>query len=106
MRRWMAVLGALLITGWMTTAMAQQTAPPAAQPGTPSPGGVMEKTMEGKIKAINQAGKKVTLADGTQFSVPAAAKVEWTKLKPGTMVAIYYEEQGGQKMVKRVEVKS
>jgi hypothetical protein len=126
MRRWIAMLTAVMVTVsvWGGIAAAQQTAPPGAAtpgakqstppatgtaPGTvpvPQPGGAADKVAQGKVKAVNEVSKQVTLDDGSSFTIPASVKVEWEKLKPGAMVSVHYQEQGAQKMVKRVEVGS
>ena len=75
MRRWMAMLTAVMVTVsvWGGIAAAQQTAPPGAAtpgakqstppatgtaPGTvpvPQPGGAADKVAQGKVKAVNEA---------------------------------------------------
>jgi hypothetical protein len=64
-----------------------------------------EKTMEGKVKAVDQAKKQFTLEDGTIFTIPTTVQVSWEELKPGKTVAVSYTEAGQQKAVKKVEVK-
>ena len=62
--------------------------------------------MEGKVKAVDQAKKQVTLEDGTMFSIPATVQVEWANVTPGKTVTISYVEAGQLKTVRKVEVKS
>jgi hypothetical protein len=87
------------LVGWVGVVSAQQTAPSTAP-------AMAEKTMEGKVKAVDPAKKQVTLEDGTSFTIPAAVPVEWTSITPGKTVAISYVEAGQQKMVRKVQVKS
>jgi hypothetical protein len=98
MIRWVPVL---LIVALVGAASAQQApAPaPAQAPAT------AEKMAEGKVKAVDQAKKQVTLEDGTSFTIPATVKVEWADLKPGKTVAISYVEAGQLKTARKIEVK-
>jgi Cu/Ag efflux protein CusF len=96
-------LGALLV--WTPAAMAQtpQTAPPSSSaPASSAPAG--DKHMEGKVKSLDPTGKKLTLVDGTEFMIPATVKISRTELRPGANVKVSYEEQGGQKVLKSLEV--
>jgi hypothetical protein len=99
MIRWIATLLIVALVGWVGVVPAQQqTAPPA----------MAEKMMEGKVKAVDEAKKQVTLEDGTVFTVPAMVQVSWAELKPGKTVAVSYTEAGEagqQKVVKKVELK-
>jgi uncharacterized cupin superfamily protein len=65
-----------------------------------------EKMMEGKVKAVDQAKKQVTLEDGTMLTVPPGVQVDWAKVKPGSTVAISYVEAGQKKTVRKVQIKS
>jgi Cu/Ag efflux protein CusF len=100
MARWIATLLVVALVSWVGVASAQ-TAPAA-----PAPPAMGEKTMEGKVKSVDQAKKQVTLEDGTSFTIPATVQVEWASIKPGKTVAISYTEAGQQKTVRKVEVKS
>jgi Cu/Ag efflux protein CusF len=100
MKRGIATLMGIVVAGslaWGSGVVAQT--PPAA----PAPAAA--KQLEGTVKSVDATGKKLTLADGTEFMIPAGAKVSRAELKPGTAVKVSYEEQGGQKIVKGVEVK-
>jgi hypothetical protein len=110
MIRWIATLLIVALVGWVGVVSAQQqtpAAPPAGQ--TPAaPPAIAEKMMEGKVKAVDEAKKQVTLEDGTVFTVPAMVQVSWAELKPGKTVAVSYTEAGEagqQKVVKKVELK-
>lgn len=112
MKQAFAVLTALLlVVGLAAGTMAQTPKPgaPGAQPCAPKqpcaakPGAAME--VEGTIKSVDPAGKRVTLDDGTQLEIPATVKVDKKDLKPGAMVKASYEEKGGKKIVKSLEVK-
>lgn len=103
-----AALTATVVAGslvWASGATAQmQTPSPApAAPGTAAPG-AMEKQVEGQIKSVDPSGKKLTLADGTELTIPASVKLSRTELQPGANVKVAYEEQGGAKIIKHLEV--
>lgn len=110
MKRGFAILTALLlVVGWAAGAIAQAPkpgVPPGAPPGAPAqpcaakPGAAME--VEGKIKDVK--GNMVTLDDGTQLEIPPTVKVKKEDLKPGATVKASYENKGGKKVVKSIEV--
>jgi hypothetical protein len=101
--RWISALLIVALVGWVGVASAQQA--PAPAPTAPAPA-APEKTMEGKVKAVDQAKKQVTLEDGTTLTVPQGVVVPWTTLKPGATVTISYVETGQMKTVRKLEVKS
>lgn len=100
--RWMSALLIVALVGWVGAVSAQQAPAPAPAQAPAMP----EKTMEGKVKAVDQAKKQVTLEDGTTVTIPPGVQVEWTTLKPGSTVTISYVEAGQQKTVRKFEVKS
>ena len=100
--RWMSALLVVALVGWVGIASAQQAPAPAAPAQAP----MAEKTLEGKVKTVDQAKKQVTLEDGTTLTIPPTVKVEWGSVKPGATVMISYVEAGQQKTVKKFEVKS
>jgi len=100
--RWLSALLIVALVGWVGAVSAQQ-APAAAQ--TPAPG-MAEKTVEGKVKAVDPAKKQVTLEDGMTLTVPPGVQVEWGSVKPGATVMISYVEAGQLKTVRRLEIKS
>ena len=102
--RSIAALLIVALVGWVGLVSAQQAPAPAPAPAAPAPA-MAEKTMEGKVKAVDQAKKQITLEDGTLFTIPTTVQVSWAELKPGTPVAVSYTEAGQQKAVKKVEVK-
>jgi hypothetical protein len=96
MIRWIPLL---LIVAFVGVAAAQQApAPPAAAPA------MAEKMAEGKVKAVDQAKKQVTLEDGTMFTIPATVQLP-ADLKPGATVAISYVEAGQLKTARKIEIK-
>jgi hypothetical protein len=89
---------------WASGAMAQMQTPPLqVAPGGAAPRAV-EKQIEGQIKSVDPSGKTLTLADGTEFTIPGTVKVLRTELQPGANVKVAYEEQGGAKIIKHLEV--
>jgi hypothetical protein len=104
--RWLPVLLIVALVGWVGAVSAQQAPAPAKAPATSAQPATAEKTMEGKVKAVDQAKKQVTLEDGTTLTVPPGIAVAWTHIKPGSMVMVSYVEAGAQKTVRKLEVKS
>ena len=102
--RWMSAPLIVALVGWVGAVSAQQA--PAQAPAAPAAPAMAEKTMEGKVKAVDQAKKQVTLEDGTTLTVPPGVAVEWTTLKPGSTVMISYVEAGQMKTVRKLAVKS
>ena len=95
--RWMSALLIVALVGWVGAVSAQQA--PAPAPAQPAPPPCAEKMMEGKVKAVDQAKKQVTLEDGTTLTIPAAVQVQWTSIKPGSTVMVSYVEAGQKKTV-------
>jgi hypothetical protein len=102
MARWIATFLIVALVGWVGVASAQTTAP---APAPPAAGAAGEKTMEGKVKSVDQAKKQVTLEDGTSFTIPANVQVEWASITPGKTVSFHYTEAGQMKTVRKVDVK-
>ena len=109
MKAFVAVLTAAVLVAsaaWMSDTLAQAQQQPKAPAGTPAPapgGAEKAKEIEGKVKGVDAAKKMVTLEDGTTLMVADAAQLK--DLKPGTMIKASYEESGGQKIAKSLEVK-
>jgi hypothetical protein len=101
--RWMSVALIVGLVGWVGAVSAQQAPAPAQAPAAPA---MPEKTVEGKVKAVDQAKKQVTLEDGTTLTIPPGVQVAWTSIKPGSMVMVSYVEAGQLKTVRKFEVKS
>src|SRR5215472_8882437 len=93
-----AIVGTLVMLG---TAAAQYSAP--APPAATAPAGT-EMSIDGTVKSLDASGKMLTLQDGTQLMIPADVKISRTELKAGATVRVSYEEKGGQKVVKTLEV--
>jgi hypothetical protein len=106
----MALLMSTTLISWVGVVSAQQAPAPAPAPApatkTPTPPAMAEKMMEGKVKAVDQAKKQVTLEDGTMLTVPPGVQVDWAKVEPGSTVAISYVEAGQKKTVRKFQVKS
>ncbi len=62
------------------------------------------KTIEGKVMAVDPAGKSLTLDDGTKLMIPETVKFTRADLKPGAAVKAAYEEKDGQKVLTTLEV--
>jgi Protein of unknown function (DUF1344) len=110
MIRGIATLLIVALLGWVGVVSAQQQTPVAprgayAQATSPA---TAEKTVEGKVKAVDPAQKQVTLEDGTVLTIPPTVPVSWAELQPGKTVAVIYTvtgEAGQQGAVKKIEVK-
>jgi uncharacterized protein DUF1344 len=61
--------------------------------------------VQGKVKAVDQSGRLVTLEDGTQLMIPTSVKVDRKALQPGADVRVSYETQGNQNIVTAIEVR-
>ena len=66
-------------------------------------GAALAADVQGKVKAVEQNGKSVTLEDGTKLMIPATAKVDKNALKPGANVKASFEEKDGQKVVTSIQ---
>ena len=62
------------------------------------------KSIEGKVMAVDPAGKTLTLDDGTKLMIPETVKFSRADLKPGAAVKAAYEEKDGQKILTNLEV--
>ncbi len=105
MLRWFTVL----VAGFAAVLLVAGSVAPFAQAQTqkpPAPHATMPKTIEGKVAAADQSKHMVKLDDGSEFIIPAGVRVDWSKVKPGAMVAVDYEEKDGHKTAKRITVKS
>jgi Cu/Ag efflux protein CusF len=100
--RWLSALLIVALVGWVGAVSAQQAPAPAQAPAP----GMAEKTVEGKVKAVDPAKKQVTLEDGTTLTIPPGVQVEWTSVKPGATVMASYVEVGQTKTVRKFAVKS
>jgi Protein of unknown function (DUF1344) len=97
-----AVVGALV---WAPVGTAQQQPTPSAPPaGAPSAPAGMEKTIEGKVRAVDPAGKFLLLEDGTRLMIPDSVRVSKADLTPGATVKVAYEERGGHKIITDLQV--
>ncbi len=60
--------------------------------------------IQGKIKSVDAAGRSVTLEDGTKLTLSSDVQVNREALKPGATVKASYEDMGGDKVVKSIQV--
>ena len=61
--------------------------------------------VQGKVKAVDQSGRWLTLEDGLQLMIPTSVKVDRQALQPGADVKVSYETQGNQNIVTTIEVR-
>lgn len=111
LRRMLPLLVALLVAiplGWLSDTYAQSG--PLGSPGPPgasgmqAPGAGMMQRVEGKIKSMDPSGRRLTLEDGTELTLPPTAEIPEGILHEGAIVKASYEEQDGQKLVTSLEV--
>lgn len=101
-----AIIGAASLA-WAPIAVEAGADKQKTQTQTPSEKKMEQgKVAEGKIKAVDKDGKWVELEDGTKLTVPASVKVVRTDLKIGTEVKAQYQDQGGEKVVTGLQLKS
>jgi len=60
--------------------------------------------VQGKVKAVDSAGRWVTLDQGLQLMIPTGVKVDRKALQPGAEVKASYETQGNENIVTSIEV--
>lgn len=58
--------------------------------------------VEGTLKKVS--GDTLTLADGTELTIPKSLSIQREELKPGASVKASYEENSGRKVVTGIEV--
>jgi hypothetical protein len=105
--RMLLILMALLVAipiGWVGEIQAQTG--PQGSPGAPGAGSMMQKQVQGKIASMDPSGKKLTLEDGTQLTIPPNVNVQRGALQEGAIVKASFEERDGQKIVTSLEVQS
>jgi hypothetical protein len=61
--------------------------------------------VQGKIRAVDQSGRWVTLEEGLQLMIPTGVKVDRKALQPGAEVKASYETQGNENIVTTIEVR-
>jgi len=104
MARALAVVVAALLTASLGVAgaMAQMKTDPT-QPRMERKSDTMGQKVEGTIKSVH--GNMLTLEDGTELSIPSSVTVTKDQLKPGTQISAEYEQRGGQKIAKSIQIK-
>ena len=114
MLRVLAVLVAFLLTVSFGLSGAIAQMQPKTDPAQPKSMEKPDKSMEQKSYKMGQRvegtiknvrGNTVTLEDGTQLTIPSSVKVSKDQLKPGAPISAEYEEQGGQKVAKSIQIK-
>jgi hypothetical protein len=63
-----------------------------------------EESVEGKIRAVDETKRVVTLEDGTKLAIPDNVQVDRKGLEPGARVKASYELQEGEKLVTDIQV--
>jgi hypothetical protein len=78
-----------------------QMQPPPAGPRPPTPGqerpAAAEQEIEGEIRSIDPATRKVTLTDSTVLMIPAGAQLP-PSMKAGATIIARYKEEAGTKV--------
>ena len=96
MTRALVMVVAALFTAFAVAGAIAQTKTDPAQPR-------MEQKVEGTIKSVY--GNLVTLEDGTELSIPSSVNVTKDQLKPGAQISAEYEQRGGHKVAKSIQIK-
>lgn len=60
--------------------------------------------VQGTIKSMDQAKKRITLEDGTMLTLSPSVKVAPAALKKGARISALYEEKDGEKVVTSLRV--
>jgi Cu/Ag efflux protein CusF len=69
---------------------------PSAMPGA--------QEVQGTIKSMDQAKKRITLEDGTMLTLSPSVKMAPAALKKGARISAVYEEKDGEKVVTSLRV--
>ena len=97
------LLLALLVVlplAWVSESHAQ------ASPRGRAPAGGDSRQIEGAIKSVDPSGRMLTLADGTQLTLPPPTNLPPGALKEGDIIKAGYEQQGWQKVVTSLELRN
>jgi hypothetical protein len=107
MERTIVILVAFVLTA--LPAWAGQMAPvsPNQSPAMKNaPAQPETREVEGKIKNVDQSGRRVILEDGTALTIPDALKTKLPFLRSGATVRATYKDMGGDKVAMSLEVRS
>jgi len=64
-----------------------------------------EKMLVGQVESVDESGTEITLADGTKLLTPPGARLRPGVLEKGVLVvAMYREEESGQKVLTRLSL--
>ena len=64
-----------------------------------------EKVLVGQVESVDESGTEITLADGTKLLTPPGARLRPGVLEKGVLVvAMYREEESGQKILTRLSL--
>ena len=76
----------------------------AAQAQTPV--GALQSSQEiaGKVRLLDESGRKLTLHDGTVLILPSDLPIDRSRLRPGAVVKVGYDEMAGEKIVTGLDV--
>jgi hypothetical protein len=90
-----ALISALAILGFLEVAAQTQT-----------PVGALQSSQEvaGKVRLLDESGRKLTLHDGTVLILPSGLSIDRSLLQPGTVVKVGYDEMAGEKIVNGLDV--
>ena len=87
MRKFLAVIGVLLVAAALTAAPVAWAA-----------------DVQAKVQNLDQSGRWLTLDSGLKLMIPESVKVDRKALQPGTDVKVSYETQGSEHIVTAIQV--
>ncbi len=87
MRKFLAVIGVLLMVAVLTAAPVAWAA-----------------DVQAKVQNLDKSGKWLTLDTGLKLMIPTNVQVDRQALQPGTDVKVSYETQGSEHIVTAIQV--
>jgi hypothetical protein len=68
-------------------------------------GGVQSsQEIAGKVRLLDESGRKLTLDDGRVLILPSDLPIDRSRLRPGAVVKVSYDEMAGEKIVIGLDV--
>jgi hypothetical protein len=87
MRKFLAVIGVLLMVAVLTAAPVAWAA-----------------DVQAKVQSLDKSGKWLTLDTGLKLMIPTNVQVDKQALQPGTDVKVSYETQGSEHIVTAIQL--
>jgi hypothetical protein len=90
-----ALISAFAILGFLEVVAQAQTPVSALQ---------SSQEIAGKVRLLDESGRKLTLQDGTVLILPSDLPIDRSRLRPGAVVKVGYDEMAGEKIVTGLDV--